>query len=163
MALKKSAIYTRLWQSCDALRGGMDASQYKDYVLALLFVKYISDKYTGEYAEITIPPGASLPDMVALKGSSDLGDQLNKKIFEPIASENGLPEFANFNDTAKLGSGAEMVHRLDKLIGIFETSNFPQPRRWGTTFWAMPMSNLMRHFATESGKSKGAVLHPRRS
>ena len=100
MALKKSAIYARLWQSCDALRGGMDASQYKDYVLALLFVKYISDKYTGEYAEITIPPGASFADMVALKGSSDLGDQLNKKIFEPIASENGLPKFANFNDTA---------------------------------------------------------------
>lgn len=160
MALKKSAIYARLWQSCDALRGGMDASQYKDYVLALLFVKYISDKYTGEYAEITIPPGASFADMVALKGSSDLGDQLNKKIFEPIASENGLPKFANFNDTAKLGSGAEMVHRLDKLIGIFENLNFSRNRADGDDILGDAYEYLMRHFATESGKSKGQFYTP---
>lgn len=47
MALKKSELYSSLWSSCDELRGGMDASQYKDYVLVLLFVKYVSDKYAG--------------------------------------------------------------------------------------------------------------------
>ncbi len=47
MALKKSDLYSSLWKSCDELRGGMDASQYKDYVLTLLFVKYVSDKYAG--------------------------------------------------------------------------------------------------------------------
>ena len=67
MALKKSELYSSLWQSCDELRGGMDASQYKDYVLVLLFIKYVSDKYAGKpYAPITIPPGASFTDMVAL-------------------------------------------------------------------------------------------------
>jgi len=45
MAIKKSELYSSLWASCDELRGGMDASQYKDYVLVLLFVKYVSDKY----------------------------------------------------------------------------------------------------------------------
>lgn len=71
MALKKSELYSSLWSSCDALRGGMDASQYKDYVLVLLFIKYISDKYAGHpFAPITIPPGASFKDMVALKGMS---------------------------------------------------------------------------------------------
>jgi len=45
MALKKSELYSSLWASCDELRGGMDASQYKDYVLFMLFIKYITDKY----------------------------------------------------------------------------------------------------------------------
>jgi type I restriction enzyme M protein len=79
MALKKSELYSSLWASCDELRGGMDASQYKDYVLVLLFIKYVSDKYAGQpYAPITIPKGASFKDMVALKGKSDIGDQINK-------------------------------------------------------------------------------------
>ena len=145
---------------CDALRGGMDASQYKDYVLALLFVKYISDKYTDEYAEITIPPGASFADMVALKGDPELGDKLNKRIFQPIADANNLPRFADFNDPAKLGSGAEGVQRLDKLIGIFENLNFTRNRADGDDILGDAYEYLMRHFATESGKSKGQFYTP---
>ncbi len=81
MAIKKSELYSSLWSSCDELRGGMDASQYKDYVLVMLFIKYISDKYAGvPYAPITIPPGASFKDMVALKGKPTIGDDINKKI-----------------------------------------------------------------------------------
>jgi len=81
MALKKSELYSSLWASCDELRGGMDASQYKDYVLVLLFIKYVSDKYAGiRFAPVTIPEGSSFQDMVALKGKSDIGDQINKKI-----------------------------------------------------------------------------------
>ena len=79
MAIRKSELYSSLWASCDALRGGMDASQYKDYVLVLLFLKYISDKYAGQpYAPLVIPEGSSFADMVALKGSPDLGDQLKE-------------------------------------------------------------------------------------
>jgi type I restriction enzyme M protein len=92
MALKKSELYSSLWQSCDELRGGMDASQYKDYVLVLLFIKYVSDKYTGQpYAPITIPPGAGFKDMVALKGTSDIGDQINKKIIAPRPTPTSSP------------------------------------------------------------------------
>src|SRR5476649_496894 len=106
MALKKSELYSSLWQSCDELRGGMDASQYKDYVLVLLFIKYVSDKYAGQpYAPITIPPGAGFKDMVALKGTSDIGDQINKKIIAPLADANKLSDFPDFNDAAKLGIG----------------------------------------------------------
>ena len=68
MALKKSKLYSSLWSSCDELRGGMDASQYKDYILVLLFIKYVSDKYAGQpYAPIAIPQGSTFKDMVALK------------------------------------------------------------------------------------------------
>jgi type I restriction enzyme M protein len=94
LAIKKSELYASLWASCDTLRGGMDASQYKDYVLVLLFIKYVSDKYAGQpYAPITIPDGASFKDMVALKGKSDIGDQINKKIIAPLwsASRSGGP------------------------------------------------------------------------
>jgi type I restriction enzyme M protein len=91
VALKKSELYSSLWSSCDELRGGMDASQYKDYILVLLFIKYVSDKYAGQpYAPITIPPGASFKNMVALKGTSDIGDQINKKIIAPLDRRRGL-------------------------------------------------------------------------
>ena len=104
MAIKKSELYSSLWASCDELRGGMDASQYKDYVLVLLFIKYISDKYAGQpFAPITIPAGASFADMVALKGKPDIGDQINKKIIVPLKEANKLDIKADFNDPALLG------------------------------------------------------------
>ncbi|MFA7124350.1 MAG: type I restriction-modification system subunit M N-terminal domain-containing protein, partial [Candidatus Delongbacteria bacterium] len=121
MAIKKSELYSTLWSSCDELRGGMDASQYKDYVLVMLFIKYISDKYAGKpYAPITVPAGSSFSDMVALKGNADIGDLINKRIIAPIAEANRLADMPDFNDVSKLGSGKEMKDRLTNLIAIFE-------------------------------------------
>ena len=156
MAIKKSDLYSSLWQSCDELRGGMDASQYKDYVLVLLFVKYISDKYAGQpYAQIIIPEGASFADMVALKGSSDIGDQINKRILGPLAEANKLSDMPDFNDPTKLGDGKEKVDRLTNLIAIFENPalDFSQNRADGDDLLGDAYEYLMRHFATESGKS----------
>jgi type I restriction enzyme M protein len=163
MALKKSELYSSLWASCDELRGGMDASQYKDYVLVLLFVKYVSDRYAGQpYAPISIPQGASFADMVALKGKSDIGDQINKKILGPLAQANKLSDMPDFNDPNKLGSGKEMVERLTNLIAIFEnpTLDFSQNRADGDDLLGDAYEYLMRHFATESGKSKGQFYTP---
>src|SRR5438046_9761018 len=163
MALKKSQIYSSLWASCDELGGGMDASQYKDYVLVLLFIKYISDKYAGQpYAPISIPKGASFKDMVALKGKSDIGDQINKKIIAPLANANKLSDFPDFNDAAKLGSGKEMVDRLTNLVAIFENPalDFSKNRAEGDDILGDAYEYLMRHFATESGKSKGQFYTP---
>ena len=99
MPIKKSELYSSIWQSCDDLRGGMDASQYKDFVLVLLFIKYISDKYAGmPYAPINIPKGASFKDMVALKGKPDIGDQINKQIIAPLAKHNQQLSQADFPD-----------------------------------------------------------------
>ena len=163
MALKKSELYSSLWQSCDELRGGMDASQYKDYVLVLLFIKYVSDKYAGQpYAPITIPEGASFKDMVALKGKPDIGDQINKKIIAPLANANKLSDMPDFNDADKLGSGKEMVDRLTNLIAIFENQalDFSKNRAEGDDILGDAYEYLMRHFATESGKSKGQFYTP---
>ena len=163
MALKKSELYSSLWSSCDELRGGMDASQYKDYVLVLLFIKYVSDKYAGvPYAPITIPEGASFRDMVALKGKSDIGDQINKKIIAPLANANKLADMPDFNEISKLGSGKEMVERLTNLIAIFEDKalDFSKNRAEGDDILGDAYEYLMRHFATESGKSKGQFYTP---
>ncbi len=166
MALKKSELYSSLWQSCDALRGGMDASQYKDYVLVLLFIKYVSDKYAGKlYQPIAIPQGASFTDMVALKGKSDIGDQINKKIIAPLVNANeqlSQSDFPDFNDAAKLGTGKEMVDRLTDLIAIFEKKelDFSKNRADGDDILGDAYEYLMQHFATESGKSKGQFYTP---
>ena len=163
MALKKSELYSSLWASCDELRGGMDASQYKDYVLVLLFIKYVSDKYSSlTYAPITVPTGASFRDMVALKGMPDIGDQINKKIIAPLAQANRLSDFPDFNDASKLGSGKEMVERLTNLIAIFESPalDFSRNRAEGDDILGDAYEYLMRHFATESGKSKGQFYTP---
>ena len=163
MALKKSELYASLWESCNELRGGMDASQYKDYVLVLLFVKYISDKFSGKpYAPITIPSGASFADMVSLKGKTDIGDQINKKILAPLAEANGLSDMPDFNDPTKLGDGKEKVDRLTNLIAIFENPalDFSQNRADGDDLLGDAYEYLMRHFATESGKSKGQFYTP---
>jgi len=163
MALKKSQLYSSLWSSCDELRGGMDASQYKDYVLVLLFIKYVSDKYAGQpFAPITIPKGASFKDMVALKGKPDIGDKINTKIIEPLANANKLSDFPDFNEDSKLGSGKEKVDRLTNLIAIFENPSldFSKNRAEGDDILGDAYEYLMRHFATESGKSKGQFYTP---
>jgi len=163
MALKKSELYSSLWSSCDELRGGMDASQYKDYVLVLLFIKYVSDKYAGvPYAPIIIPKGSSFQDMVALKGKPDIGDQINKKILGPLAKANQLFDMPDFNDATKLGSGKEMVERLTNLIAIFENPalDFSKNRAEGDDILGDAYEYLMRHFATDSGKSKGQFYTP---
>src|SRR3954464_8838234 len=134
MAIKKSDLYSSLWASCDELRGGMDASQYKDYVLFMLFIKYISDKYayTNDFAPpVVIPPGGSFKDMVALKGKSDIGDRINTDVIAPLVSANSRfarSDFPNFNDPEKLGEGQAMVERLSNLIAIFEGLDFSKNR-----------------------------------
>jgi type I restriction enzyme M protein len=165
MAIKKSEIYSELWKSCDELRGGMDASQYKDYILAILFVKYLSDKYSGKKdSPITIPKGGSFADMVALKGNSTIGDGINK-ILAKLAEENGLKgiiDVADFDDSDKLGSGKTKVEKLSNIIAIFQSDSldFSKNRADGDDILGDAYEYLMRHFATESGKSKGQFYTP---
>ena len=166
MPLRKSHLYSSLWQSCDQLRGGMDASQYKDYILTLLFMKYVSDKYSGDddFADITVPPGGSFADMVDLKGTKEIGDGINKVIGK-LADANdyllkGVIDQADFNDESKLGKGKEMQDRLTKLVGIFEGLDFRANRAHGDDLLGDAYEYLMRHFATQSGKSKGQFYTP---
>jgi type I restriction enzyme M protein len=168
MAIKKSDLYSSLWASCDELRGGMDASQYKDYVLFMLFIKYISDKYgdSDDFAPpVTIPKGASFKDMIALKGKSDIGEKINTQIIVPLVNANtrlARSDFPDFDDPNKLGEGAAKVERLTNLVLIFQKPelDFSQNRAEHDDILGDAYEYLMRHFATESGKSKGQFYTP---
>lgn len=163
MALKKSQLYSSLWQSCDELRGGMDASQHKDYVLTLLFMKYVSDKHESDRdALIEVPEGGGFADMVELKGNKEIGDRIDK-IIGKLAEANdlkGVIDQADFNDESKLGSGKAMQDRLSKPVGIFEDLDFSANRAGGDDLLGDAYEYLMMHFATESGKSKGQFYTP---
>ena len=163
MAIKKSELYSSLWASCDELRGGMDASQYKDYVLTMLFVKYISDKYKNDpFGAIEVPEGASFDDMVGLIGNPEIGDKINKQILNPIKEANRLTDFPDFNDESKLGKGKDLVDTVSNLIRIFndQSLDFTKNSAEGDDILGDAYEFLMRHFATESGKSKGQFYTP---
>ena len=163
MAIKKSQLYASLWQSCDELRGGMDASQYKDYILTLLFMKYVSDKAENDpYALITVPEGGGFSDMVALIGNRDIGEKINIIIsaFAKANDLNGVIDQADFDDNSKLGSGKEKQDRLSKLVAIFNDLDLSANRAEGDDLLGDAYEYLMRHFATESGKSKGQFYTP---
>ena len=171
MAIKKSDLYSSIWASCDELRGGMDASQYKDYVLFMLFIKYVSDKYAdydGFEPPIVIPKGASFGDMVALKGDANIGEKINTDVIQALVEANASSnkfartDFPDFNDPNKLGDGKARVERISNLIAIFESPalDFAQNRAEHDDILGDAYEYLMRHFATQSGKSKGQFYTP---
>ena len=167
MAIKKNELYSSLWASCDKLRGGMDASQYKDYILTLLFVKYVTDKFKGvKYADITVPEGGSFDDLVAIKNDPNIGEKMDKIIAKLAEAGNnnltGVITNAHFNDESKLGKGQEMVDKLTGLIAIFQRPefDFKNNKAAGDDILGDAYEYLMRNFATESGKSKGQFYTP---
>ena len=179
MAVKKTELYSSLWASCDELRGGMDSSQYKDYILTLLFMKYVSDKYKGQkYADITVfdkahdpekdpekRTGCSFDDFIALKNQKNIGEGMDKiisRLAEVNDSLKGVIDVAHFNDEAKIGKGQEMVDKLTKLVSIFQRPelNFSKNKAEGDDIIGDAYEYLMRNFASESGKSKGQFYTP---
>ena len=180
MAVKKTQLYASLWASCDKLRGGMDSSEYKDYILTLLFMKYVTDKFKnkGAYEDIKVfdkahdkdpdpekRTGCSFDDFIALKGKKNIGEGMDK-IIARLADENtdlkGVIDIAHFNDEKKLGSGKEMVDKLTDLISIFQRPelDFSRNKAEGDDIIGDAYEYLMRKFATESGKSKGQFYTP---
>ena len=164
MAIKKSELYSSLWAGADALRGGMDASQYKDYVLVMLFFKYVSDKANDPKSAIYVPAGSSFKDIALIKGHKNVGEELNKAL-SAIAKENdlqGVIDTVSFEDEDKLGKGRELIDTVSNLIGIFEKPelNFESNKAEGDDLLGEAYMFLLKNFATESGKSKGQFYTP---
>jgi len=163
VALRKSDLYSSLWSSADELRGSMDASQYKDYVLTMLFVKYVSDKAKADpFALIDVPADASFDYLISLKGKSDVGDKVNVAIRKLADANNlqGVVNNADFDDPTKLGSGKDLVDKVSNLIAIFQEMDFTGSRAEGDDLLGDAYEYLMRHFATQAGKSKGQFYTP---
>ncbi|WRA00309.1 type I restriction-modification system subunit M [Helicobacter pylori] len=163
MAIKKSELYSSLWAGADSLRGGMDASEYKNYVLNLLFLKYISDKArNNNFSEIEVPEGCFYEDILALEGDKEIGDKLNK-IIAKIAERNdlkGVIDSVDFNDNTKLGEGKAMMDTLSNLVKIFADLSLGAHGALDDDLLGDAYEYLMRHFASESGKSKGQFYTP---
>lgn len=162
MAIKDNELYSSLLSSCDPIRDSMDLSHIKGYMLVLLFIKYISDKYTGSPdALIKVPVGSRFSDLVALKGTPNIGDSINKKIIKPLTDENNLPCMPDFNDSQRLGRGEEMVDRLTKLIAIFENEVFDFSDSSKAESIIEIFDFLVQHFADLSGKSYDELATPK--
>ena len=167
MAIKKSQLYTKLWQACDELRGGMDASQYKDYVLVILFIKYISDRAKNGDADlyIDLPQGCAFDDLVALKGKPDIGERMNVILARIGEANEQLADTitnADFADEQKLGKGKELVETVSNLIGVFQDKDLDlsNNRAADDDLIGDAYEYLMKNFATQSGKSKGQFYTP---
>jgi type I restriction enzyme M protein len=143
----------------------MDASQYKDYVLMILFVKYLSDKAHQGQIDLEVPEGCYFEDFVALKQNEHIGEKINEKL-EAIREANvafiGSLTLPNFNDDAKLGTGKTKVETLSKLIGEFQRDelDFSLNRAADDDLLGDAYEYLMKNFAAESGKSKGQFYTP---
>lgn len=165
MAVKKSELYPLLWEACNKLRGGVEPSRYKDYVLILLFFKYVSDRYKGQrFAEFTVSEGASFDDLIAAKGRSDVGERVDKiiqKFLEENRLQGSLPD-VSFNNPDELGSGKELVDKVSGLIAIFQNPaiDFKSNRASGDDIIGDAYEYFMMKFAQESGKSKGQFYTP---
>ena len=167
MAIKKSQLYTKLWQACDELRGGMDASQYKDYVLVVLFIKYISDRAKNGDADlyIDLPEGCTFDDLVALKGKPDIGERMNVILARIGEANEQLADTitnADFADEQKLGKGKDLVETVSNLIAVFQDKDLDlsNNRAADDDLIGDAYEYLMKNFATQSGKSKGQFYTP---
>ena len=165
MAVKKSELYSLLWEACNKLRGGVEPARYKDYVLVLLFFKYVSDRYKGQpFAEFTISKGSSFDDLILAKGKPDVGERVDKilqKFLEENRLQGSLPD-VSFNNPDELGSGKELVDKVSGLIGVFQNPaiDFKNNRASGDDIIGDAYEYFMMKFAQESGKSKGQFYTP---
>ncbi|HHV13918.1 MAG TPA: N-6 DNA methylase [Clostridiales bacterium] len=165
MAVKKSELYSILWEACNKLRGGVEPSRYKDYVLVLLFFKYVSDRYKGKrFAEFKVNEGASFDDLVKAKGKSDVGERVDV-IIQQFLEDNrlkGLLPDVSFNNPDELGKGKELVDKVSGLIAVFENPaiDFKSNVASGDDIIGDAYEYFMMKFAQESGKSKGQFYTP---
>ena len=165
MAVKKSELYSLLWEACNKLRGGVEPARYKDYVLVLLFFKYVSDRYKGERrSEFTIKQGASFDELIDAKYTPDVAetvDTILQKFLEDNGLSGSLPD-VSFNNPDELGTGKELVDKVSGLIAVFENPaiDFRSNRASGDDIIGDAYEYFMMKFAQESGKSKGQFYTP---
>ena len=163
--MKKTELYSLLWEACNKLRGGVEPARYKDYVLVLLFFKYVSDRYKGQpFAEFTVSKGASFDDLILAKGKPDVGERVDKiiqKFLEDNRLQGSLPD-VSFNNPDELGSGKELVDKVSGLIAVFQNPaiDFKNNRASGDDIIGDAYEYFMMKFAQESGKSKGQFYTP---
>ncbi|MFX4245476.1 type I restriction-modification system subunit M [Aliarcobacter butzleri] len=182
----QSTINNVVWKACDTFRGTMDGSDYKDYVLTMLFVKYLSDFYKekleqlqAEYGDKTdrieaklkkekfrLDENCTFDYLVKHKEAANLGDIMNK-LLERIEEDNrdkleGIFRSIDFNNKNKLGDTKERNTLLKNLIEDFSDTRLDlRPSMLeGNDVIGDAYEYLISHFASDAGKKGGEFYTP---
>ena len=177
-------INAAAWKACDTFRGAVDPTQYKDYILVMLFLKYISDthkahraeleeKYHGDNVRFTralererfqLPKGSTFKELHTARGESDIGERINKAL-EAIEDKNrskleGVFRNIDFNSET-LGRPAERNRRLKALLEDFAKEELDlSPGRVDVDVIGECYIYLISQFASDAGKKAGEFYTP---
>jgi type I restriction enzyme M protein len=182
--VSQEQINAAAWKACDTFRGAVDPTQYKDYILVMLFLKYISDTHKAHRAELIekygddkvrltralererfqLPNGASFDELHKARGESDIGERINKAL-EAIEDKNrskleGVFRNIDFNSET-LGRPAERNRRLKALLEDFAKDELDlSPGRVDVDVIGECYIYLISQFASDAGKKAGEFYTP---
>lgn len=183
--IRQQDINNAAWKACDTFRGVMDATDYKDYILVMLFVKYISDTWKAhleEYRErfgdddtrirrrmererFVLPDGAHFYDLYQHRNEANIGELINVAL-EAIEEQNrakleGVFRNVDFNSEAKLGRTRERNRRLKLLLEDFNRPELDlNPGRVSEDVIGNTYIYLIERFASDAGKKAGEFYTP---
>lgn len=184
--ISQNDINTIAWKACDTFRGVVDPSEYKNYILVFLFLKYISDiwrdkqeqyekQYNGDQQRIKralarerfiIPDGCTYYDIQHQMQEPNIGEIINKALDAIEEANKGKLErvFRNidFNSEANLGQTKERNKRLKELITDFADPrlDFRPSHLDGQDIIGNTYEYLISHFASDAGKKGGEFYTP---
>lgn len=186
-SLNQDDINKVIWRACDTFRGKIDSSEYKDYILTMLFIKYISDvwqdhfeqyqnRYGGDETRIrrrldrerfVLPSGCTFYDLYQKRNANNLGEEINK-VMEAIEDANKAKlenVFRNidFNSEAKLGYTKERNKILKELLEDFNDPRLDlRPSVIGDhDIIGDVYQFLIEKFASDAGKKGGEFYTPK--
>ncbi len=182
----QETINNIVWKACDTFRGTMNSSVYKDYVLTMLFVKYLSDFYREKLDELkekygdnqeridrslsrekfVLDKSCTFEYILKHKESNELGEVINK-VLERIEEDNrekleGIFRNVDFNSEVKLGRTKERNAILKHLLEDFSDKRLDlRPSMLsGNDVIGDAYEYLIAHFASDAGKKGGEFFTP---
>jgi type I restriction enzyme M protein len=174
------------WRACDTFRGSIDPAQYKDYILVMLFLKYLSDiwkdkreEYEKEFKgnaervkrrlareRFSMPDGCDYYSLYARRNETNVGELINIAL-EQLEDANkskleGVFRNIDFNSEANLGQTKERNKRLKELLEDFAKEELDlRPSRVGKQdIIGNTYQYLIGRFASDAGKKGGEFYTP---